>query len=160
MARNAEPILSRVESSDSDLEATQKIGVDWLTFASLMPKAPLFQSKIGIIWLFSQNYHQLLKVPFPGSQISWEIAFPGKTPFLGSHLSREVTFPGKPPFLGSHRSREVMFPRKSNFLGNHIKQMYECPNVPMSVKFHTCQKVSMTTWAKWHGRTYALFYNT
>ena len=35
MARNAEPILSRVESTDSDWEATQKIGVDWLTFANL-----------------------------------------------------------------------------------------------------------------------------
>ena len=28
----------------------------------MLPKAPLFQPKIGIIWPFSHNYHQLLTV--------------------------------------------------------------------------------------------------
>ena len=42
MARNAKPSLSRIESIDTDLEATQKIGVDWLTFANLSVDSVFF----------------------------------------------------------------------------------------------------------------------
>lgn len=75
---------------------------------------------------------------FPGSQISREVKFPGKSNYPGSHLFREVTFPVKSPFPGSHFSWEDTFPGKSPFPGSHISrevswnkrknvQMSQCP---------------------------------
>ena len=42
--------------------------------------------------------HEIKKINFPGSQLSREVKFPGKSNFPGSKLSREVTFPGKSKF--------------------------------------------------------------
>ena len=53
-----------------------------------------------------------LSMGFSGSNLSWEIIFPGKSSQWGSYLSQKVNFPGKSTFLGGQLSRIVPFPRK------------------------------------------------
>ena len=95
-------------------------------------QAPLFQPKIGILWPFFHNDHQLLKVPLwanrhlqtyecPNVRKISYMWLPEKSPFPGSHISRDITFPRKSNFPGSNLSREVTFPGKSPFPGSHNK---------------------------------------
>ena len=116
----------------------------------VLPRAPLFQPWIGMIWPFSYNYHQLLKIPvwanwhlqmyecpnirkdtihvtsFPGSHPSQEVSFPRRSPLPGNNLYWEANFPMKSPFPASfpgiHSSQEITFPRKSSFPGSKISQ--------------------------------------
>ena len=121
----------------------------------VLSRAPLFQPWIGMIWPFSYNYHQLLKIPvwanwhlqmyecpnihkdtihvtsFPESYPSQKVSFPRRSAFPGGHLYREITFTGRPTFPWSHLSRhlsqEFTVPRKSPFPESHLSREVKFP---------------------------------
>ena len=81
----------------------------------------------------------------PGSQLSQEVIFPGKSNFPRSHPSREVIFPGKlyfpgnalsknSYFPGSYLSREVLFPSKSTFRKLTFPMRCSRPNILLAQK--------------------------
>ena len=78
---------------------------------------------------------------FPGSPISREFTFSGKSYFPSfqeaqvsrkshfpvSHIFWDINFAGKSHFQGSHIYREITFPKEAYFPGSHIPQKTQFP---------------------------------